>query len=88
MDKIMPFVRFVNVVLQKVHIPIVDERQLHQRFTYASIKKLVPVSLRKMEKARTWRANVGLSHSENVYVMWWTGVDTMPLLVKKVTGKR
>lgn len=35
-----------------------------------------------MEKARTWRANVGLSHSENVYVMWWTGVDTMPLLVK------
>lgn len=80
---VMPAARYVNAALWRLHLPAIDERKLHQRFTYTRIKKLVPTSLQHLlDEAGTWKPSHGISQTENIYVMWWTGADTMPPLVR------
>lgn len=78
----MTAVRYANAALRRLHLPTVDDRKLHQRLTYARILKLVPTSLKRLQEAAAWTPDGGLGRTESVYVMWWTGADTMPLLVK------
>ena len=79
---IVNFAKYVNAILRRMKLPIFDINRLYQRLTYSQIRQHIPKSLQKIKTIAEWHPDERLNSNSPIYVMWWTGKDTMPPIVK------
>lgn len=73
---------YINKVLRKLHLPCVNIFRLQQQYTFYTIRKSVPNSIKWLKSLTTWTVDEKLDDTSPIYVMWWTGEETMPPVVK------
>lgn len=71
-------IKCINFILQKLNLPIVDFLRLRQKFIYFKIKRLIPDTIDCLRTVENWSPYERLGETTVIYVMWWTGSDTMP----------
>lgn len=82
MIDVITVLELINRVLFKLNLPTFNILKLRQQMTYTKIKKIVPSSLRKLISVKQYHATEVITAKTQIYVMWWTGLETMPEIVR------
>lgn len=79
---ITPVTYFINRILLILHLPIINQLKIHQKYIYHKIRKTVPTSINHLKYIKEWSSEDSLNENSPIFLMWWTGIDTMPPIVK------
>lgn len=71
----------INRGLQKLHLPCIDPHKLQQHI-FHQIEKNVPKSIEWLKSLAEWTPKEKIEDTSQIYVMWRTGEETMPPIVK------
>lgn len=75
-------INVVNKVLLKLRLPCIDLLKLRQQYTFYRIRRSVPCSIKWLKSLTSWAEDKKIDKTSPIYVMWWTGEETMPPVVR------
>lgn len=80
--RLITLVDWINRVLRKLHLPCIDLYKLQQLHIFHRIESSAPNSIEWLKSLAGWAPDEKIEETSLIYVMWWTGEETMPPIVK------
>lgn len=81
MKKFPTLINLLYLALLKLNISLIDHRKLRQKLLYSKILDLIPSTKGWLKTLEEWNPDEKLEDTTPIYVMWWTGLETMPQIV-------